>query len=460
MALSGNINSLTRYPSGSLRELWAIAWPLMLSGLSGSLMVFTDRAILAHYHSDAFNACVTVQPWVWTCELGLMAIVGCSEVIVGRLNGAKQFQRIGSAVWEVMMLAFSSYLLLIPVMLFAPYLLLSTVGPEGIRYMRMLLMTMPFELAGFGAIVSFFVGRCDTKKIPVIFIGGNLLNATLDYWFVFGGLGIPSLGITGAGLGTNISHLVCFGSFLTLFLRKKHREKYGIGKLQWSWDVIHQCFKIGLPNALVVVCNTAGWACVYLCFANYLSPAYYKAFCAVSTFYTFSFFVLDGNSKSVCTLCANLIGSGYAERMGTIIKQGVRLISIWAVIFGVFLYFSNPIVQFLSSNEFVSDAAFNKQASLFMIGYWLMFCTEGSFMCTTGFLFALFKVKWILTINLILYIGMVLVPVYFAVAIHHWNPIIYPALVVVKFCLILAGFYLWYRKKTWAQSVITQLKND
>jgi Na+-driven multidrug efflux pump len=146
--------------------------------------------------------------------------------------------------------------------------------------------------------------------------------------------------------------------------------------------------------------------------------------------------------------------------MGTIIKQGVRLISIWAVIFGVFLYFSNPIVQFLSSNEFVSDAAFNKQASLFMIGYWLMFCTEGSFMCTTGFLFALFKVKWILTINLILYIGMVLVPVYFAVAIHHWNPIIYPALVVVKFCLILAGFYLWYRKKTWAQSVITQLKND
>lgn len=460
MALSGSIKPITRYPSGSLRELWVIAWPLMLSGLSGSLMVFTDRAILSHYHSDAFNACVTIQPWIWTCELGLMAIINCGEVIVGRFNGTKQFQRIGSAVWEVMMLAFLSYLILVPVMIFAPCLLLSTVGPEGIRYMRMVLTTMPFELAGFGAIVSFFIGRCDTKKIPAIFIGGNILNAILDYWFVFGGLGIPSLGITGAGLGTNISQLVCFGAFLTLFLGKKYRNEYGIGKFQLSWDVIHQCFKIGIPNALVIVCNTAGWACIYLCFANYLSPACYKAFCAVSTFYTFSYFVIDGNSKSVCTLCANFIGSGHAKHMGIILKQGVRLISIWAVIFGIFLYFSNPIVQFLSSNEFITDAAFNKQATLFMIGYWLMFCAEGCFMCATGFLFALFKVKWILTINLLLYIGMVLIPVYFAVAINHWNPIIYPVLVVVKYCLVLIGFYLWYRKKTWTQSVIAQLQSN
>ena len=46
---------LTRYQPGSLGELWAISWPLMLASFSGCCMTFIDRAILARYQTEALD---------------------------------------------------------------------------------------------------------------------------------------------------------------------------------------------------------------------------------------------------------------------------------------------------------------------------------------------------------------------------------------------------------------------
>ena len=50
--------SLTRYPEGSIRELWTISFPLMVSTFAMLFMIFTDRIFLAHYSIDAMNASV------------------------------------------------------------------------------------------------------------------------------------------------------------------------------------------------------------------------------------------------------------------------------------------------------------------------------------------------------------------------------------------------------------------
>jgi len=40
---------LTRHPIGSLKEIWSISWPLILGLLTMSIMLFTDRLLLARY---------------------------------------------------------------------------------------------------------------------------------------------------------------------------------------------------------------------------------------------------------------------------------------------------------------------------------------------------------------------------------------------------------------------------
>jgi Na+-driven multidrug efflux pump len=59
--------NLTKCPAGSIRELWAIAWPMILSSASASacLMVFGDRLVLSFYSQDAFDASVSSMSWYW-----------------------------------------------------------------------------------------------------------------------------------------------------------------------------------------------------------------------------------------------------------------------------------------------------------------------------------------------------------------------------------------------------------
>ena len=50
---------LTSYPIGSLREMWTIAWPLMLGLLSSSIMIVVDRLLLARCSINYMNAAAT-----------------------------------------------------------------------------------------------------------------------------------------------------------------------------------------------------------------------------------------------------------------------------------------------------------------------------------------------------------------------------------------------------------------
>ena len=449
-AASSESFCLTRYKPGSLRELWTIVWPLMLSGISGTIMVFTDRAILAGYSSEAFNACSAAQPWFWTFDGALMALIACAEVIIGRLNGAQRYKEIGPAVWQMVTLAFATYLILIPVALNAHYLLADTIEALGEPYLRMLLMTLPFEFAGFGAVGAFFVGRGDTRKIPVVVMTSCFLNCVLDYWFVFGGLGVPSLGIRGAALGTNISAVFSFFVFLVLFLRKKYRSYYAIHTYRWSWNVVRQCLKIGFPSTIAYACSNSGWALAYQFFALNLIPEHYKAYCVAFLIYNLMFCVTDGLGKATGTLCANFLGANQRLYLSSVLRQGVRLVMMFVVGFIIFLLlFSHPLIGFLGSKEFASNTVFFKQTNLFLTWYVGVFACDALRYCVNGFLFSLLKAKVILTANVILYWGVCLLPTYLTVTYWHWNPVIYAQMLVLNQVIALVGFYIWYKRGTW-----------
>ena len=75
---------MTRYPEGSLRELWAISSPLMISTLAMLFMIFTDRIFLAHYSIGALNASVNAGTLAWAFISGIGMITAMSEVFVAQ----------------------------------------------------------------------------------------------------------------------------------------------------------------------------------------------------------------------------------------------------------------------------------------------------------------------------------------------------------------------------------------
>src|SRR5437588_7360511 len=92
---------LTKHPIGSLKEIWAVSWPLMLGLLSASLMYFSDRLILAHFSFLAMNAAANAGMATWGALIFPLVIVEVTEVFVGRFNGEGKLAEVGRPVWQM-----------------------------------------------------------------------------------------------------------------------------------------------------------------------------------------------------------------------------------------------------------------------------------------------------------------------------------------------------------------------
>ncbi|MDR0392743.1 MAG: hypothetical protein LBH52_00725 [Puniceicoccales bacterium] len=441
---------LTRHKAGSFLELWTIAWPLMLASFSGCLMTFIDRTILARYNSEAFVACAAAQPWYWTVSGVLMAFISITEIFIGRYNGAKNFSKMGSLIWQMVIVAFACEFIVIPIALLSHYLLASNVEPLAKLYLQIVLLSCPFELAGFGAIGSFFVGRGETKLIPIVLIFINVVNLILDILLIFGYFGLPSLGIRGAACATLISQMLGFIIFLKLFLRKKYREKYAVFSFQWSWPLLKKFFHIGLPYAVAHFCGMAGWSIAYQFLAIKLTYAHFMAYSVSLTLYMLVFFMMDGLGKGVGVVCSNFIGAQQCNLLGKVLKQSFRWNGIFSCLFLIILLgFSDSMIRFFVDAELYSQVDFSRQIHLFLTWMWLLFGLDTAWLSMQNFLIALTKTKTVLLINVLCFWGIVLIPTYFLVGQCGYNSVLYLQLIGLDTIIRIVIFCFWYRKRTW-----------
>ena len=85
------------------------------------------------------------------------------------------------------------------------------------------------------------------STLPMILvIGANVLNIVLDIWFVFGGLGLPSMGVAGAAWATVIAR----GVFAAWGIAALYRGFAGLRlrRWYWHWRTNWTILKIGIPS--------------------------------------------------------------------------------------------------------------------------------------------------------------------------------------------------------------------
>jgi MATE family multidrug resistance protein len=103
----------------------------------------------------------------------------------------------------------------------------------------------------FGILRNFVAVLSQTVSILVISIAAVALNYVLTVWLVYGGFGLPPLGLFGAGLATSLVSW-CMIAALTLHVyRKPMFRGYGIFRRQWRphWPLCREILWLGLPVA-------------------------------------------------------------------------------------------------------------------------------------------------------------------------------------------------------------------
>ena len=187
---------LTHHPVGSLREIAAISWPIMLGLLSGSLMMFVDRKFLAELSLEALNASANAGMALTTLLVAPMALSGISEVFVGHAHGSGSEKNLGAPVWQMLWLS----LLLFPIFCLSAYLLppicFYKTGNEALEtdYFQQTILFGPFYMA-VPALIGFFTALGNTQIGLKSTVLANVINIALDYVLIFGHFGFPALGV-------------------------------------------------------------------------------------------------------------------------------------------------------------------------------------------------------------------------------------------------------------------------
>ncbi len=264
MSVRGRVVTMWRGEAGG-REVAALAYPLVLSHLSFTIQTFVDRLLLTWYSPEAVAGAVTGLFAVWSV---IALFTGTGEYLttfVAQYLGARRPGRIGPAVWQGIYFSAAAGLLVAGLTPFVATAF-DLAGHEPalrayeVEYARVLLLgALPVVL--MATLSTFFAGRGQTSVILRVNLLVTLVNVVFDGLWIFGRLGFPRLGVTGAALATVLSQAVGSAVYLALILRPRFRREF---RTLAGWrpepGLLLRLVRFGMPTGLQYSLEVAAFA--------------------------------------------------------------------------------------------------------------------------------------------------------------------------------------------------------
>jgi multidrug resistance protein, MATE family len=343
---------LTSHPSGSKREFWALTWPLMIAIISSTIMLFIDRLFLARWDPLGLNAAVSGGMAYFIFLVIPMGVLEIAEVLVGRLHGEERNKEIGSAVWQMILVAVALLPIFWIIAVIAPSVLFHGTGNEiyETAYFRTLMVCAPLQCITI-ALSGFFIGIGSVKIVTFSAIIGNIVNIALDYWLIFGGGSMPALGVVGAAAATGIAQFVQVLFLLTLYWTHHNREKYGTTSLFFNRPFLFEGLRIGLPSgtarSIEVIAHFLFFRIVMT-----VGPEQMALVAIVQTIYILASFAVDSQSKAASAIVSNLLGANQHGPLSNVLRSGFTLHSIYfLLLLAIVWFFPEQIFSLFSAGE-------------------------------------------------------------------------------------------------------------
>ncbi len=119
---------------------------------------------------------------------------------------------------------------------------------ESKSYLQILSFSIiPFMI--FQTYRQFIEGLSDTKPAMYIAVFANLINVFGNWIFIYGNLGIPALGLEGAGIATFLTRLFMAAAIMVYVIKSKRFNEYdpSLRFRNINYPVISKILKLGLP---------------------------------------------------------------------------------------------------------------------------------------------------------------------------------------------------------------------
>ena len=225
----------------------------------------------------------------------------------------------------------------------------------ALSYMNVIFSGASFFLLNF-VMSAILNSHGNTISYRNFLISGFFLNLALDPWFMYGGLGLPAMGLPGIALAT-IS-IQCLGNFY-LFSRLSPTgavESFTLGELRPRWRYYRELFGQGFPAAMNMMSVSLG-IFIITWFVGRFGPAAVAAYGIGTRIEQIALLPVMGLNISTLALTAQNYGAGRTDRIRTILSLSLRYGFILA--FGgtaAALLFTRELMHFFSKDPAVVAA--------------------------------------------------------------------------------------------------------
>ncbi len=251
-------------------------------------------------------------------SVGMGMGTGTTALISSSLGAGDHKKARIYAVQAITLSIFNAIILTVLGMVFAPYLL-KLLGAKdeylgiAVAYMNIILSGTLFFLLN-SILNSSLTSRGDTKTYRNFLIAGFFLNVFMDPWFMYGGFGIPAMGVGGIGFSTVIIQII--GTSYLVYRIRRRKILEGISFEDWKPQRKYyiELFKQGFPASLNMLTVAIG-IFVITYFAGKFGKEAVAAYGIATRIEQLVLLPTVGLNVAALTIAAQNLGAGLPQRI-------------------------------------------------------------------------------------------------------------------------------------------------
>lgn len=329
----------------SFKEIWHIAFPILISLLMEQMIGITDTAFLGR---------------VGEVELGASAIAGIfytvifmvaygfsigAQILMARRNGEREYREIGELFYQGIYFQIGIAAVLFTLSyFFSPLILKQIIASEniyqaavGYLHWRVFGAFFSFTAVMFRA---FFLGTTQTKTLTLNSLVMVLSNIVFNYILIFGKFGFPRLGIEGAAIGSTLAELVSLIFFVCYTRMRIDCPKYGLNRIpRFNGKILKRMLNVSFWTMIQNAISLSTWFLFFL-YIEHLGERSLAITNIVRSVSSILFMSMMAFASTCGSLVSNLIGAGKTDYVpGTIlqhIKMGYTFVLPLALLFSLF----------------------------------------------------------------------------------------------------------------------------
>ncbi len=354
----GEEYKLSSYRKKTLRLTVPVFFELLISSLFGMVdMMMVGNSGLPSITTPSIAATGITNQVMFIGIAMAQAMSAGGTAMISRYIGANEEEKIPNVVKHLIVLMI--LILIIPFVAISqlmPVKIMEFIGAEqdtiniGLNYFKIVTLGFIFQSLNLSIFAS-MRGTGDTRTPMIINLSVNFLNVIGNYILIFGKLGFPAMGVTGAGISTSISHVIAFIILIIILLSKSHIVKLDLAKgFKFNKPILQNLFRVGGPAALEQVGFRVG-VILFIKIVSGLGTVAYATHQIASNIISLSFAPGQAFGIAASTLVGKSLGQKRVDRAEIFIKETNRLALLSSIFFGLIFFFLGPQLVSLYTDD-------------------------------------------------------------------------------------------------------------